>query len=64
LLNLLQDADQEFESVGLVPPLVEPGRPDFDAIKAIMQQIRKSLAYDTALDLPADDSTDGSTPSD
>ena len=64
LLNLLQDFDQEFESVGLVPPLVEPGRPDFDAIKAIMQQIRKSLAYDTALDLPADDSTDGSTPSD
>ena len=53
LLNLLQDADQEFESVGLAPPLVEPSQPDYDEIKALMQEIRASLAYDTPLDLGA-----------
>ena len=61
LLNLLQDADQEFESVGLAPPLVEPGDPEYDEIKAIMQLIRESLAAGTPLDLPTDDSATSSS---
>jgi hypothetical protein len=51
LLAVLQTEDG-FTSVGLSPPLVEPAHPDFDAIKALLQQIRQSLADGTPLDLP------------
>jgi LCP family protein required for cell wall assembly len=64
LLNLLQDADQEFDSVGLAPPLVEPGHPDYDEIRTLMQTIREALAYDTVLELPTEDSSDGGSDSD
>ena len=51
LLSVLQTEDG-FTSVGLSPPLVEPGHPDFVAIKALLQQIRQSLVDGTPLDLP------------
>lgn len=54
LLATLQDGDQEFESVGLVPPLVEPNAPNYKAVKALLQKIRRALADGTVLDLPTE----------
>ncbi len=54
LLATLQSGDQHFESIGLAPPLVEPSAPDFDQVRALMQQIRRSLSTGTELDLPTD----------
>lgn len=51
LLAVLQ-TENGFTSVGLSPPLVEPGHPDYVEIKALLQQIRQSLAEGTPLDLP------------
>jgi len=55
LLAVLQNTEQQFTSVGLTPPLVEPGKPDYDEVKALLQQIRQSLANGTELDLPTAD---------
>jgi LCP family protein required for cell wall assembly len=52
LLATLQSGDQAFESVGLTPPLVEPSKPDYKAVKALMQQIRAALSTGTPLALP------------
>lgn len=57
LLATLQASDAEIESVGLTPPLAEPGDPDYVEIKALMQSIRQSLAAGTPLDLPTDTTT-------
>lgn len=57
LLATLQNSEQEFESIGLSPPLVEPGHPDYVEIKALMQTIRQSLASGTPLDLPTETTT-------
>lgn len=54
LLATLQDSDAEIESIGLTPPLAEPGDPDYVEIKALMQTIRQSVAAGTPLDLPTD----------
>ncbi len=54
LLATLRDSGQEFESVGLAPPLLEPSRPDYTALKALLQRIRRALADGTALDLPTE----------
>ncbi len=54
LLATLQNGSQEFESIGLSPPLVEPAHPDWTDIKKILQQIRTSLSSGTVLDLPTD----------
>ena len=51
LLAVLQTEDG-FTSVGLSPPLVEPADPDYVEVKALLQQIRQSLADGTPLDLP------------
>ena len=53
LLATLKDTGR-FESVGLAPPLFEPSRPDYTALKALMQRIRRALSEGTALDLPTD----------
>jgi polyisoprenyl-teichoic acid--peptidoglycan teichoic acid transferase len=53
LLAVLQTEDG-FTSVGLSPPLVEPGHPDYVAVKALLQQIRTALADGTELDLPTE----------
>ena len=54
LLATLRDSGQEFESVGLAPPLLEPSRPDYTALKALLQRIRRALANGTVLDLPTE----------
>ncbi len=54
LLATLQNSKQEFDSVSLAPPLVEPAHPDFAAIKLILQKIRTALSTGTPVDLPTD----------
>jgi LCP family protein required for cell wall assembly len=54
LLATLQSSDQDFDSIGLSPPLVEPAHPDYVAIKKLMQQIRTALSTGAPLDLPTD----------
>ncbi len=56
LLAILQNGAQKFDSVGLVPPLVEPAHPDYVAIKALLQSIRTALSTGTTLELPIDES--------
>jgi anionic cell wall polymer biosynthesis LytR-Cps2A-Psr (LCP) family protein len=48
LLATLQADNGQFESVGLVPPIVEPGNPDYPALRAYLQQLRQ----DTSQGLP------------
>ncbi len=54
LLAVLQNGKQDFDSVSLAPPLVEPAHPDYAAIKALMQKVRSALSTGTPLDLPTD----------
>jgi LCP family protein required for cell wall assembly len=49
LMATLQGSHGKFESVGLVPPIVEPGHPDYDKLRAYIQQLRVT----TAKGLPA-----------
>lgn len=44
LLERLQDGAAVKESVGLAPPFINPGRPDFDAIAALIDTLKYSLA--------------------
>jgi LCP family protein required for cell wall assembly len=44
LLALLQADDGDLESVGLVPPIVDPGNPDYEQLKAYMQDLRQRIA--------------------
>ena len=54
LLATLQNSEQEFDSVSLAPPLVEPADPDYTEIKELLQQVRTALSTGTPLDLPTD----------
>ena len=58
LLAILQNGEQDFDSVGLAPPLVEPAHPDYVAIKALLQTIRTALSTGSPLDLPTDETSD------
>jgi LCP family protein required for cell wall assembly len=49
LMATLQAGGGKFESVGLVPPIVEPGHPDYDKLRAYIQELRQT----TAKGLPA-----------
>lgn len=44
LLDVLGDTASITESVGLVPPLVTPGRPDYDEIRLIVDDIQEAIA--------------------
>jgi LCP family protein required for cell wall assembly len=44
LLDVLGDTASITESVGLVPPLVVPGRPDYDAIREIVDDVQEAIA--------------------
>jgi polyisoprenyl-teichoic acid--peptidoglycan teichoic acid transferase len=44
LIGALQASDHALDSIGLVPPLVEPDEPDWDAVNAIVLDTRSSLA--------------------
>ena len=44
LLDVLGDTASITESVGLVPPLVIPGRPDYDLIRQIVDDIQEAIA--------------------
>jgi hypothetical protein len=44
LLDVLGDTASITESVGLVPPLVVPGRPDYDAIREIVDEVQEAIA--------------------
>jgi hypothetical protein len=54
LLATLQNGEQQFDSVGLSPPLVEPAHPDYAEIRALLQMVRSALSAGTALDLPTE----------
>ncbi|MEI8238434.1 MAG: LCP family protein [Actinomycetota bacterium] len=49
LMTTLQAGGGKFVSVGLVPPIVEPGHPDYNSLKAYIQKLRAT----TAAGLPA-----------
>jgi hypothetical protein len=44
LMDHLGDGSSIGESIGLVPPLVEPGRPDYDRIRAIVDAVERYVA--------------------
>ncbi|CAB4589750.1 unannotated protein [freshwater metagenome] len=44
LVERLQDGAAVKESVGLAPPLINPGRPDFEDIAALIDAIQYALA--------------------
>jgi anionic cell wall polymer biosynthesis LytR-Cps2A-Psr (LCP) family protein len=44
MLAFLQADDGTFESVGLVPPIVEPGKPDYPKLQAYLQQLQTNLS--------------------
>ncbi len=59
LLRVLQGHDTDLGSVGLVPPVFEPSEPDYAALKALMQDIRRALAEGSPVAdvLPTESST-------
>jgi LCP family protein required for cell wall assembly len=44
LLDTLGDTAAITESVGLVPPLIVPGRPDYDQIRQIVAEVHEAIA--------------------
>jgi LCP family protein required for cell wall assembly len=44
LLAALRADDGHFESVGLVPPIVKPGNPDYLSLRAYLQHLRRNIA--------------------
>lgn len=44
LLAALRADDGHFESVGLVPPIVKPGNPDYPSLRDYLQQLRRNVA--------------------
>lgn len=44
LLAALRADDGHFESVGLVPPILKPGNPDYPGLRAYLQQLRRNIA--------------------
>lgn len=47
LLNVLGDSGAIVESVGLTPPLIEPGRPDYDQIRSIIDAVQQAIETGT-----------------
>jgi anionic cell wall polymer biosynthesis LytR-Cps2A-Psr (LCP) family protein len=43
LLNTLGDNSAIQESVGLIPPLIEPGSPDYDQIRQILIAVQQGV---------------------
>lgn len=43
LLDRLGDNTAIVESVGLAPPLVNPGSPDYDAIRQIVAAVQRAI---------------------
>ena len=61
LLAFLQADNGKFESVGLVPPIVEPGDPDYPKLKTYLQLLRRDIALGqpaTTVETVAPDTTD------
>jgi polyisoprenyl-teichoic acid--peptidoglycan teichoic acid transferase len=50
MFAVVQRADDSLGSVGLHPPLVEPGNPDYTTIQAIVTVVRQALAEGTDVD--------------
>jgi LCP family protein required for cell wall assembly len=44
LLAYLQSDNGEFQSVGLVPPVVKPGNPDYPSLREYLQQLRDNVS--------------------
>ena len=44
LLDTLGDTAAITESVGLVPPLIQPNRPDYDQIRQIVAEVHDAIA--------------------
>ena len=44
LLDTLGDTASITESVGLVPPLINPGRPDYDLIRQVVAEVHDAIA--------------------
>ena len=44
LLAYLQSDNGEFQSIGLVPPIVKPGDPDYPSLQDYLQQLRENVA--------------------
>ncbi len=44
LLAYLQSDNGEFKSIGLVPPIVKPGDPDYDSLRAYLQRLRDNVS--------------------
>lgn len=47
---VVQQADDSLGSVGLHPPLIEPGSPDYAKIREILTAVRQALADGTSVD--------------
>lgn len=47
LLTVLGDSGAIVESVGLTPPLIEPGNPDYDQIRSIVDAVQEAIATGT-----------------
>jgi len=61
LLAFLQADDGKFESVGLVPPIVEPGDPDYPKLQTYLQLLRRDIALGqpaTTVETVAPETTD------
>ena len=44
LLAYLQSDNGEFQSIGLVPPIVKPGDPDYPSLQDYLQQLRDNVS--------------------
>jgi LCP family protein required for cell wall assembly len=44
LLAYLQSDNGEFKSIGLVPPIVKPGDPDYDSLRDYLQRLRDNVS--------------------
>ena len=47
LLDRLGDSSSIGESIGLIPPLVEPGRPDWDQVHTIIDAVQNYVRTGT-----------------
>ena len=56
LISVLRDRADDMVSIGLTPPLFEPGDPDYPALQTLLQDIRRAVAEDLPIAdvLPAD----------
>lgn len=61
LLAFLQVDDGSFESVGLVPPIVKPGDPDYPKLQDYMQSLRDNVAAGLAAPVVTETTDSGDT---